>query len=88
MELKSKLIYPNPFTPVGIEFVLSEDAAVSLSIIDETGKDVGTVINCKQFKAGHHKCVIDLSQNLGKKYVYRLVAKCQTGEFVETKRIG
>jgi hypothetical protein len=88
MELKSKLIYPNPFKPVGIEFELPEAAIISLTIIDEKGKDVGMVIDNKQYKAGRHQYLIDLSDNVGKKYVYRLVAKGQRGEFVETKRIG
>ena len=88
MELKPPPIYPNPFKPVGIEFELPEDSVVSLTIIDETGKDIDMVINQQQYKAGHHEHFINLSGNAGKKYVYRLVAKGQRGEFVETKRIG
>lgn len=88
MELKSKLIYPNPFKPVGIEFELPDDAIVSLTIIDETGKDVGVIINNKQYKAGRHEFFADLSNNVGKQYIYRLVAKSKGREHAETKRIG
>lgn len=88
MELRSKLIYPNPFKPVGIEFVLPQDAVVSLTIIDETGQDVRSILHKQQFKAGEHKFLVDLGKCVGKKYVYRLVAEINKREHVETKRIG
>jgi hypothetical protein len=87
MELRSKLIFPNPFKPVGIEFDLAEDAVVTLTMVDETGKDVNVILNGKQHKAGHHAYYIDFSREIGKQYVYRLVATNREGESVETKRI-
>ena len=88
MQLKSKLIYPNPFTPVGIEFELSEEAIVSLTIMDEAGRNVQVPISNSRFGAGQHRCSVDLGPREGKHYIYRLVVKDSEGETVETRRIG
>ena len=88
MEFRSMLSYPDPFVPSGIEFVLPEDAVVSLKIIDHEGKDVMMLIEKKGYKAGRHVFVRDLSSYAGKKYLYRLTARIQEREYAETKRVG
>lgn len=91
----SRLRYPNPFQPAGIEFDLPSVAMVSLVIFDDSGREVKTLINNEQFVAGSHQCVFDAREFGDGTYFYRLSAEVQdTGNelapirsFVDVKRL-
>ena len=74
-EFSSRLFYPNPFKPAGIEFELPEDALVSLVIFDDFGNVVKTLMNNQPFKTGTHQLSIDLLDLGEGKYFYRLSAQ-------------
>lgn len=92
----SRLRYPNPFQPAGIEFILPSDALVSLVIFDDSGREVKTLINNEQYKAGAHQLSFDAGDFGTGKYFYRLSAEIRGEEsgsvvsgqtFVDVKRL-
>jgi hypothetical protein len=87
MELKSKLIYPNPFKPVGVEFYLSEDAGVTLKIFDMDGKEIETVLDNAPMKSGKHAVVLKVQEYQDGVYMYRLSVKNGDNKLIETKKI-
>jgi len=75
--------YPNPFNPVTkIEFNIPENAKVSLSVSDITGKEISLVVN-EYLQSGHHSITFDGSQYSSGVYLYRLV----TDKFNECKKM-
>ena len=73
-EFSSRVFYPNPFIPAGIEFELPEDADVSLVIFDDSGNEVKKLMEKQRFTAGTHQLSVDLPDAGGGKYFYRLSA--------------
>ncbi|MCX6155557.1 MAG: T9SS type A sorting domain-containing protein [Candidatus Kapabacteria bacterium] len=54
------LVYPNPFsTRTTIKFVLPQQAAVSLTIVGETGKLIAEIITLKQMESGEYQFFFD-----------------------------
>ena len=86
-EIVSRLRYPNPFTPVGIEFELPEPGSVTVKILDETGVEVQTLVENKQFKSGKHLIPTELSKFAGGSYVYQLFVEVNGEKIIETKKI-
>ncbi len=87
MELKSKLIYPNPFKPSGVEFYLSEDAGVTLKIFDMDGKEVETILDNTPMKPGKHAVMLKVQEYRDGVYMYRLSVNNGNNKFIETKKI-
>ena len=85
--LNSKLIYPNPFKPVGIEFDLAEEAVVTIEIIDGSGKPVSSILSEQSLAAGHHIVESAFRHSLGKTQAYRLTARYRGAVDTETKTI-
>lgn len=89
--LTSRVVYPNPFIPAGIEFEIAEEANVSLTIFDAAGNEVKTLLDRQEFPAGVHQLAVDLPDAGGGKYLYRLTAACGGDgggkSFVEVKRL-
>jgi len=80
--------YPNPFNPnTNIEFSLSEETNVKLSVYDLTGKIIKEIVNT-QMQIGNHNIVWDGTRTDGVKvgagvYLYKL----QTDNFSESKKM-
>ncbi len=75
--------YPNPFNPsTCIDFQLSSDAHVELSIYSLNGKKVATLLNGVR-AAGNYSVHFDASDLAGGVYFYRL----QAGNWVDTKKM-
>ena len=88
--LTSRVVYPNPFIPAGIEFEIAEEANVSLTIFDAAGNVVKTILDGHAFPRGVHQLAVDLPDAGGGKYLYRLTAACAGTDgksFVEVKRL-
>lgn len=86
-EFTSRLSYPNPFGPTGVEFDLPEDGYVTLTVFDGEGNELATLINNEWRTAGTH--VVDFTQrgyNHGA-YFYRLRVTIGAKDFIDTKRI-
>ena len=55
--------YPNPFNPqTTVEFSLSKDAYVTLTIYDILGKEVSAALNNEYITAGTYKAVLDFGK--------------------------
>ena len=75
--------YPNPFNPItAINFQLSEDSNVELSVFDMNGKKVASLIN-DNMTTGYHETSWDASKYSSGVYIYSLRA----GDFVDTKKM-
>jgi len=76
--------YPNPFNPsTVISFGLPSSSKVTLKIYDILGKEVASLINSSELKAGTYKYDFDASNLTAGIYFYRLNA----GNFSETKKM-
>ncbi len=92
-QLYSRVTYPNPFSPSGIEFDLPQQATVSLTILDSEGHEVETLLKNEQFDSGtHHVEIASLpwAKNLSRPhqaFYYRLVAEYGGESHVDTKKL-
>lgn len=72
--------YPNPFNPsTNIPFDLSVDSNVYLAIYDMSGRRVLQPLRDVPFNAGTYNQKVDLSGLASGVYIYRLIAKPQSG---------
>ena len=85
--ISSRLYYPNPFQPTGIEFTLEEDAQVTVKILDGSGKDVETLIDCQPYPPGDHVVQFDTAKYKTGEYWYQISAKIGDRIFNEAKEI-
>ena len=80
--------YPNPFNPTTlIKYDLAEDALVSISIYDVTGRMVKSLINMNQ-STGYHSLRWNATNDIGESvsagmYIYTI----QAGEYRATKKM-
>lgn len=86
-EFTSRLSYPNPFEPSGIEFELPHDACVTLKIYDDGGKEIATLIDHQNFEEGAHRVDLHQLDYQSGVYFYRLSVDRAGKVFVDTKRI-
>ena len=86
-EFTSRLSYPNPFEPSGIEFDLPYDARVSLKIYDDAGKEIATLIDYQNYQKGTHRVDLNRLDYQSGIYFYRLSVDGSGKTFVDTKRI-
>jgi hypothetical protein len=96
-ELFSRLTYPNPFNPSGIDFDLPHDAQVTLQIFDHAGTEVATLVENHFFPRGTHH--IDFFNATGEAkwtppasvpqeiYFYRLSVEMNGARLTDTKKI-
>lgn len=75
--------YPNPFNPTTmIEYSLSKDSHVIISVFDLLGRKVKTLVN-EMKHAGKHSIQLKANDMISGTYIYRLSA----GNFVTTKKL-
>lgn len=86
-DFTSRVTYPDPFKPTGIEFDLPEDAHVTLTLFDHVGSELSKLITNQLYKAGTH--TIDFTAKGYTKgiYFYRLLIQSGEKKFIDTKRI-
>ncbi|MBA4312225.1 MAG: hypothetical protein C0417_06315 [Chlorobiaceae bacterium] len=85
--ISSRLIYPNPFQPTGIEFELLEAAVVTVKILDETGQVVETLMNHNNCNAGEQIIPIDHAKYSNGKFLYQISVEAGGKSFVDTRQI-
>jgi hypothetical protein len=89
----SRLTYPNPFSPSGIDFELPDNAWVTLKIFNTTGREVATLIDNVLYSAGTHH--VDFGSapwdhrpsEVEEAYFYRLSVEQNGKNYVDTKKI-
>jgi len=75
--------YPNPFNPeTNIEFSLSKNSFVDLTVMDITGREIANIIK-GEYSPGIYKIDYDASNLATGVYFYRL----QTAEFTQTRKM-
>lgn len=86
-EFVSRLTYPDPFSPSGIEFNLPTEARITLKLLNDTGDELVTLADQQSFGAGMHR--IDLGQHgyIKGVFFYRLTIDRDGKTIVDTKRI-
>lgn len=87
-EINSRIIYPSPFEPKGIEFELSAEGFITLKILDDNGNEVETLIENKLYNVGKQLIPIEYNKYSGGKYWYKISVNIGGKEFYETKQIG
>jgi len=87
-EFKSKQLYPSRNNSAYIiEFFLPQEAIVTLSILNEHGKNFKHVIEKVKFNAGRHEVEIEHDAHPNTVCFYRLSMQTDQQEIVDTKRI-
>jgi hypothetical protein len=61
-EIKTRLVYPDPFKPVGLEFELPEDAVVTVRILDAVGRVISVLLEQRPMCKGAHKVTVRTSE--------------------------
>ncbi|MBI3193801.1 MAG: T9SS type A sorting domain-containing protein [Ignavibacteriae bacterium] len=81
--------YPNPFNPTTtISFDLPEDAVVTLKVLDVLGREVATLANGEQYKAGNHEIEFNADFLISGMYFYRITAQGVDGKsFSDVKKM-
>jgi hypothetical protein len=85
--LHSRLVFPNPFRPVGVEFDLAEEALVSLDIVDASGVLVESVVRSSPLGPGHHVVGMPTQRAAGGAFAYRLTVQYSASRVVETRSL-
>jgi hypothetical protein len=80
-------VFPNPFTPIGVEFDLEGEALVSLEIVDNAGNAVASPVHRRQMSAGHHLIEAAFPAGSTAAFAYRLTVDDGGTEITETKTI-
>jgi hypothetical protein len=86
-DIQAHLLYPNPFTPFGIEFELTEAGFVTTKILDEKGEEVETVIEHKQFESGKHWIPVEFTKFAKGNHYYQMLVEIKGEKILETKKI-
>ena len=81
----SRLMYPHPFQPSGIEFEMSEEGIVSLELIDGSGAAMDTLIQEEMYSKGTYKIELPKKVNLPQTCYYRFTVQIGGQMLVETK---
>jgi hypothetical protein len=85
--VSSRLYYPNPFQPTGIEFTLEEDGIVTVTITDSSGKDVETLIDRQPRLAGKHLVPFDPEKYKAGEYWYQIAIEIGEKILTETRKL-
>lgn len=84
---RARLIYPNPFVPVGMEFELPQPGFVTLRLLDQKGEEVETIIGHKEFDIGKQLIPFDIVKFTNGNHFIQMVVEMNEEKIVETKRI-
>jgi hypothetical protein len=85
--ISSRLIYPNPFQPTGIEFTLEEEAQITVKILDSSGQEIKTLIDSQAYFAGTHVIPLELVKNKTGEYWYQITINIGEKRIIETRQI-
>ena len=92
-QFRSRLTYPNPFSPSGIDFELPDGAHVTLRILDALGREIALLIEGVFYSAGTHHVDFEpafwsrASGDAQKMFYYRLSIEMDGRSYVDTKQI-
>jgi len=85
--ISSRLYYPNPFQPTGIEFTLEEKARVTLKILDDDGKGIEILIDNQFYSEGNYVVPLDTVKYKTGEYWYRITVIIGEKISSDTKQI-
>jgi hypothetical protein len=92
-QFSSRLAYPNPFSPSGIDFDLPAEARVTLKIFDAGGREVASLIEGESFGSGTHHVDLDPADwnhsphEPKQAFYYRLSIEVDGKNYFDTKQI-
>lgn len=80
--------YPNPFNPVTkIDYDLPYDSKVSLKIYDMLGREIASLVNNEQQRAGYYNVQFNAVNFASGTYFFRMIAQGGGKDFVMTKKM-
>jgi hypothetical protein len=71
-----------------IEFILPENALITLHILDANGSTIEQVVENVEYEAGIHQIRCENGRAGNERFYYRLAAKSAAWEVVDTKMIA
>ncbi len=83
----SRIIHPGVFTPTGIEFELSAEATVTITITDAADEVLATPLNRQTCRKGTHAVAFTLPPNPRGELFYRTVAEMAKETITEGKKL-
>jgi hypothetical protein len=86
-EITSRLVYPNPFQPTGIEFELQADAIVTVKILDEGGKEVEILMDQQFRPSGKQMVSFDPAKYSAGQFWYQVSIETGGKTYGETREI-
>lgn len=80
--------YPNPFNPATkIDYDLPYDSKVSLKIYDMLGREIASLVNNEQQRAGYYNVQFNAVNFASGTYFFRIIAQGGGKDFVMTKKM-
>ena len=86
-EIFSRLLYPDPFRPTGIEVDMHAAGRITLRILHEDGSEPNTLIENEYYEKGKHVLPIERAEMACAGALYQLLVEIDGKTTVETKRI-
>jgi hypothetical protein len=84
LQFELKQNYPNPFNPTTkIEFTIPQSGKVKLAVYDILGRNISTLVNSRDMKAGHHSVMFNASSLASGVYFYQI----KTENHIMTKKM-
>lgn len=85
--LASRILYPDPFQPSGIEFDLQEEAIVTVTITDATDEIAATPVNQQRYREGTHQVFFTVPIHHAAELFYRIIAEIDGDTVSERKKL-
>lgn len=85
---QSRLVYPDLFKPVGIEFDLPEDATITLEVLNDSGDPILTVVDRQLYTRGKHIVQLGKIDQPHRVAFYRIVGTGVRESFKEVKKLS
>lgn len=85
--LTSRIIYPGLFHPTGIEFDLSADAIVSITITSPIGEIFTMLVNKRPYSKGTHEVLFTAPPKETGELYYQIVAEFADETVTERKKL-
>lgn len=86
-EIITRLVYPDPFKPVGLEFELDQKSIVTVTLIRQNGAVIKILVEEKAYEKGRHSISFPVPTDFGHDIFCRVLAETAESTTVETRKI-
>ncbi len=85
--LQSRIVFPDPFDPKGIEFELPERCSVTIIMVDRNGTEIMRMRDAVEFDSGIHNIALDTIGLAAGTYFCRISAAGSTQQYLDIKKL-